>query len=43
MRKIDDYTLEMTFAVPYKAEEIVLARWASYYNANQGIFLPAHY
>jgi peptide/nickel transport system substrate-binding protein len=43
MRKIDDYTLEMSFAVPYKAAEIVLARWATSYNANQGIFLPAHY
>ena len=43
MHKVDDLTLELSFAVPYKAAEIVLARWASSYNANQGIFLPAHY
>ena len=43
MTKIDDNTIALTFAVPYKAAEIVLARWASSYNANQGIFMPAHF
>lgn len=41
--KVDDYTVQLGFAVPYKVAEIVLARWAGSYNANQGIFLPKHF
>jgi peptide/nickel transport system substrate-binding protein len=43
MSKLDDVTLSLSFATPYKAAEIVLARWATSYNDNQGIFLPLHY